>query len=129
MPKDGVYVGVFVRHHLWFDECDYLSDNYLWRSFVFARSKDEVENKLEKLREHQFPEFREELAPMIYWDDEYDDMEVTDDIAGVLCYARKVQFYWKKVFILSYRKVMKSGHDTTRFLSFLFNKLSIRGRW
>ena len=35
------------------------------------------ENKLEKLRE---PEFREDLAPMIYWDDEYDDMKVTDDI-------------------------------------------------
>lgn len=24
--------------------------------------------------------FREDLAPMIYWDDEYDDMKVTDDI-------------------------------------------------
>lgn len=23
-PKDGVYVGQLVRHHLWFDECDYL---------------------------------------------------------------------------------------------------------
>lgn len=55
----------------------YLSDNYWWRCFVFAKSKDEVENKLEKLRE---PEFREDLAPMIYWDDEYDDMKVTDDI-------------------------------------------------
>ena len=77
MPKDGVYVGQLVRHHLWFDECDYLSDNYWWRCFVFAKSKDEVENKLEKLRE---PEFKENLAPMIYWDDEYDDMVVTDDI-------------------------------------------------
>lgn len=74
---DGVYVGQLVSHHLWFDECDYLSDNYWWRCFVFAKSKDEVENKLEKLRE---PEFREDLAPMIYWDDEYDDMKVTDDI-------------------------------------------------
>lgn len=44
---------------------------------MFANSKDEVESKLEKLRE---PEFREDLAPMIYWDDEYDDMSVTDDI-------------------------------------------------
>lgn len=77
MPKDGVYVGQLVRHHLWFDECDYLSDNYWWRCFVFAKSKDEVENKLEELRE---PEFREDLAPMIYWDDKYDDMKITDDI-------------------------------------------------
>ena len=84
MPKDGVYVGQLVRHHLWFDECDYLSDNYWHRSFVFAKSKDEVENKLEKLRESQFPEFREELAPMIYWDDKYDDMEVTDDVTSSL---------------------------------------------
>ena len=76
-PKDGVYVGQLARHHLWFDECDYLSDNYWHRSFVFAKSKDEVENKLKKLRE---PEFRKDLAPMIYWDDEYDDMKVTDDI-------------------------------------------------
>ena len=80
IPKDGVYVGQFVKYHLWFDECDYLSDNYWHCSFVFAKSKDEVENKLEKLREYEFPELREELAPMIYWDDEYDDMEVTDDI-------------------------------------------------
>lgn len=80
IPKDDVYVGQFVKHHLWFDECDYLSDNYWHCSFVFAKSKDEVENKLEKLREYEFPELREELAPMIYWDDEYDDMEVTDDI-------------------------------------------------
>ena len=42
---------------------------------------------------------------------------------GVLYYARKVQSYWKKVFILSYRNVVKSGHDTTRFLSFLLNKV------
>ena len=28
ISKDGVYVGQLVRHHLWFDECDYLSDNY-----------------------------------------------------------------------------------------------------
>ena len=75
-----VYIGQFVKHHLWFDECDYLSDNYRHRSFVFAKSKDEVESKLEKLRKHEFPEFREELAPLIYWDDKYDDMEVTDDI-------------------------------------------------
>ena len=34
MPKDGVYVGQLVRHHLWFDECDYLSDNYWWRCFA-----------------------------------------------------------------------------------------------
>ena len=73
----GIYVGQLVRHHLWFDECDYLSDNYWWRCFVFAKSKDEVENKLEELRE---PEFREDLAPMIYWDDKYDDMKITDDI-------------------------------------------------
>lgn len=65
-----------MKHHLWFDECDYLSDNYWWRCFVFANSKDEVENNLEKLRE---PGFREDLAPMIYWD-EYDDMKVTNDI-------------------------------------------------
>lgn len=84
IPKDGVYVDQFVKHHLWFDECDYLSDNYWFRSFVFAKSKDEVENKLEKLRESQFPEFREELAPMIYWDDKYDDMEVTDDVTSSL---------------------------------------------
>lgn len=77
ISKDGVYVGQLVRQHLWFDECDYLSDNYWWRCFVFAKSKDDVENKLEKLRE---PEFREDLAPMIYWDDEYDDMKVTEDI-------------------------------------------------
>ena len=80
IPKDGVYVGQFVKHHLWFDECDYLSATYRHRSFVFAKSKDEVESKLEKLRKHEFPEFREELAPLIYWDDKYDDMEVTDDI-------------------------------------------------
>lgn len=79
IPKNGVYVGQFVRHHLWFDECDYLSDNYWWRCFVFAKSKDEVENKQEKLK-FRGPEFREDLAPMIYWDDEYEDMEVTDDI-------------------------------------------------
>ena len=77
VPKDGVYIGQFVRHYLWFDEFDYLSDNYWRRCFVFAKSKEEVENKYEKLRE---PEFREYLAPMIYWDDKYDDMEVTDDI-------------------------------------------------
>lgn len=80
--KDGVYVGQFVKHHLWFDECDYLSDNHWFHSFVFAKSKDEIENKLEKLRKSEFPNFREELAPMIYWDDEYDDMKVTDDVTS-----------------------------------------------
>ena len=24
ISKDGVYVGQLVRHHFWFDECDYL---------------------------------------------------------------------------------------------------------
>lgn len=59
-------------------------DSLPFAIFVFAKSKDEVENKLEKLRESQFPEFREELAPMIYWDDKYDDMEVTDDVTSSL---------------------------------------------
>ena len=73
-----------MKHHIWFDECDYLSDNHWFRSFVFAKSKDEVENKLEELRKSEFPKFREELAPMIYWDDEYDDMKVTDDVTSSL---------------------------------------------
>ena len=42
IPKDGVYVGQFVKHHLWFDECDYLSDNYWFRSFVFGSYEKSV---------------------------------------------------------------------------------------
>ena len=80
IPKDGVYVGRYVRHHLWFDDCDYISDNYWHRCLVFAKSREEIENKVEKLGKHDIPDFQEDLAPMIYWDDKYDYMEVTDDI-------------------------------------------------
>ena len=77
-PKDGVYVETYVKHHLWFDESDYIADNYFYRCYVFAKSEEELEAKLEKLN---FPEFNEGLAPMIFWDDEYDYMKLTDDIA------------------------------------------------
>lgn len=85
-PKDGVYVGEDSKLYPCFDSYDYASENRFYWNFVFATSKEELDSKLEKLKNSDvvgmnYNKFTVDLAPMAYWGgDTCYDVEVSEDI-------------------------------------------------
>lgn len=83
-PKEGVYVGEDSEPYPRFDSSDYeYEDRYYW-NFVFARSKDELDLKLSRLRtmnhSGNYRKLTRQLSPMVYFQgDRHDPLEVTDD--------------------------------------------------
>ncbi len=83
--KDGVYVGVDRKGYPCFDSEDYASENRSFWNVVFAKSMEELEEKMIKLRRisprDNYNKFSEALVPMAYWGgDSCYKVEVTDDI-------------------------------------------------
>ena len=69
--KEGVYVDDDSQRYPCFDYEDYASENRYYWNFVFAKSKKELEKKMEALRKMDsmtnYDKLTEDLAPMIYW--------------------------------------------------------------
>lgn len=83
--KDGVYVGKDCERYPCFDSEDYATEDRFFWNFVFAKSKEEMEAKLEILKkispQGNYNKFSESLAPMVYWaGDSFYDVMITDDI-------------------------------------------------
>ena len=70
-PKNAVYVGVQMERYPCFDSFDYAYENRYYTHFVFARSKEELELKLDVLNNPEkykgIDKRRTILAPMVYW--------------------------------------------------------------
>lgn len=71
-PKDGVYVGEDSERYPCFDSEDYATENRFYWNFVFATSKRELDEKMEKLKgmtplEMDYNKLTEDMAPMAYW--------------------------------------------------------------
>ena len=92
-PKKGVYVGVISERYPCFDSHDYAYDHRRYWNIIFAKSKKELNSKLEKLENEDhminFCKLSDTLAPMAYWggDSGYKgfctEVELTDDIEKV----------------------------------------------
>lgn len=89
-PKKGVYVGVISERYPCFDSHDYAYDHRRYWNIIFAKSKKELNSKLEKLENEDhminFCKLSDTLAPMAYWGGASGDhgfctsVELTDDI-------------------------------------------------
>ena len=84
-PKEGVYVGEDSKRYPCFDSSDYAYESRRFTNLVFAKSKEELEFKLAKLKNMEqiranYDKLTEELHPMAYWEgDSYDDVFLTED--------------------------------------------------
>lgn len=83
IPKDGVYVGNSSESYLCFDSSDYAYEKRHYWNLVFARSKEELDKKMQILANKKsngnYNKFTYDLAPMIYWEgDNYYPMRVTE---------------------------------------------------
>ena len=81
--KDGVYVGADAERYPCFDADDYATEDRSYWNIVFAKSKEELDAKLKRLKETpshcNYNKFSEAMAPMAYWEgDAYDDVMLTD---------------------------------------------------
>jgi hypothetical protein len=81
-PKDGVYVGEDSERYPCFDSSDYEYENRFYWNFVFARSQEELDQKLRRLRSMghggNYRKFTDGLSPMIYFQgDSHYPLEVT----------------------------------------------------
>ncbi len=84
-PKDGVFVGEDSERYPCFDSEDYATENRYYWNIVFAKSKEELDDKLEELRNMpshcNYDKLNESMAPMVYWEgDRYFDAMATDDV-------------------------------------------------
>lgn len=85
MPKDGVYVGEDSEPYPCFDSSDVLYENRSYTNLVFAKSKDEMIRKLNRLKNRKgtgcnYNKLSVTFHPMAYWmGDSYDDVFVTED--------------------------------------------------
>lgn len=83
-PKDGVYVGEDAQLYPCFDSEDSLYENRYFRNFVFAESKEEMQERLSRLRgmdqiESNYNKLTADLHPMAYWQgDTYYDVILTE---------------------------------------------------
>lgn len=71
-PKDGVYVGADSERYPYFDFEDYATEKRRYWNFVFALSKDELNEKLAKLKntaptKSGYNKLTALLSPMAYW--------------------------------------------------------------
>ena len=73
IPKAGVYVGEDSQLYPCFDSEDYMYENRHFTNLVFAKSQDEVDNKLTILEQisqlsSNYNKLTAELHPMAYWE-------------------------------------------------------------
>lgn len=71
-PKDGVWVGADSESYPCFDSSDYAYEDRSYWNFVFARSKQEMVDKLDRLRgmsplAGNYRKLTDSLRPMAYW--------------------------------------------------------------
>ena len=72
ISKDGVYVGEESQRYPCFDSEDYASESRYYWNFVFAKSKTELKDRMQKLKAmpvigSNFKKLNNELHPMGYW--------------------------------------------------------------
>lgn len=72
-PKDGVYVGEDSQHYPCFDSEDYMYENRRYTNLVFAKSQEELDEKLRVLKgmeqlDCNYNKLTEKLHPMAYWE-------------------------------------------------------------
>ena len=71
IPKDGVYVGEDSQRYPCFDSEDYMYENRYFTNLVFAKSIEEIDEKLRILnqveRYSNYNKLTAELHPMAYW--------------------------------------------------------------
>lgn len=83
MPKDGVYVGEDSQLYPCFDSEDYMYENRYFTNLVFAKSIEEIDEKLRILKQVErygnYNKLNSELHPMAYWQgDTCHDVLLTD---------------------------------------------------
>ena len=83
MPKEGVYVGEDSHLYPCFDSEDYMSENRYFTNLVFAKSIEEIDEKLRILKQVErygnYNKLNSELHPMAYWQgDTCHDVLLTD---------------------------------------------------
>lgn len=84
VPKDGVYVGIDSRCYPCFDSSDYAHENRYYTNLVFAKSKEELDEKMARLKSIEpircnYEKLTDELHPMAYWEgDSYYDVFLTE---------------------------------------------------
>ena len=95
-PKEGVYVGADRQRYPCFDEEDYAYEKRCYWNFVFARSAEELRDKLERLRwmpwQTNYQKYRGDVRPVIYWEGDMREPLValpSDDITAGKYLARK----------------------------------------
>ena len=70
-PKDGVYVGEDSESYPCFDSLDYAFENRYYWNFVFAKSKEELESKLDSLKRFKangnYYKLNCGIYPMVYF--------------------------------------------------------------
>ena len=71
IPKDGVFVGEDSQHYPCFDSEDYMYENRYFTNLVFAKSIEEIDEKLLILKQVErygnYNKLTAELHPMAYW--------------------------------------------------------------
>ena len=71
IPKDGVYVGEDSQRYPCFDSEDYMYENRYFTNLVFAKSLEEIEEKLRILKQVKkygnYNKLNCELHQMAYW--------------------------------------------------------------
>ena len=71
IPKDGVYVGEDSQRYPCFDSEDYMYENRYFTNLVFAKSIEEIDEKLRILNQVErygnYNKLNCELHPMAYW--------------------------------------------------------------
>ena len=83
IPKDGVYVGEDSQLYPCFDSADSMYENRYFTNLVFAASQEEVDRKLNILKQidkyGNYNKLNGELHPMAYWEGEsHHDMFLTE---------------------------------------------------
>ncbi len=100
LAKDGVFIGADMQRYPCFDSSDYAHESRFFCNFVFAKSEEELEKKLDALRNRlqngaNYRKYTEDLAPMIYWEgSSCHQMEITE--CDAVCVLEKKQKAVKK---------------------------------
>ena len=84
MPKEGVYVGEDSHLYPCFDSEDDMSENRYFTNLVFAKSIEEIDEKLRRLKQVErhgnYNKLNCELHPMAYWQgDTHHDVLLTEE--------------------------------------------------
>lgn len=82
-PKDGVYVGVDWQRYPCFDSEDSMYEDRHFTNLVFAKSKEELQQKMKELESIDercnYRKLTGKLHPMVYWQgDQRDDVLLTE---------------------------------------------------